>query len=81
MGHPGSDAGLETAGSPLRFASVGMTILSQGPVLPRGSRYGLNTIVIPTGAKRSGEPALSEVEWGPAVSSLTHRFKSDYGPP
>src|SRR5580692_6647295 len=27
----------------------------------------------PTGAKRSGEPALSEVEWGPAVSYGTHR--------
>ena len=26
------------------------------------------TLVIPTGAQRSGEPALSEVEWGPAVS-------------
>ena len=25
-------------------------------------------IVIPTGAKRSGEPGLSEVEWQPAVS-------------
>jgi uncharacterized protein (DUF4415 family) len=30
--------------------------------------------VIPTGAKRSGEPALSEVEWGSAVSTVgAHR--------
>jgi hypothetical protein len=28
----------------------------------------LSPLVIPTGAQRSGEPALSEVEWGPAVS-------------
>jgi len=28
-------------------------------------------LVIPTGAQRSGEPALSEVEWGPAVQDLT----------
>ena len=29
--------------------------------------------VIPTAAKRSGEPAVSEVEWGPAVLSTGQR--------
>jgi hypothetical protein len=42
-------------------------------VIPKGSAVAVAFFVvipkrvIPTGAKRSGEPALSEVEWGSAV--------------
>src|SRR6201996_1669437 len=42
----------------------------------RRSSCGSNRIVIPTGApqERSGEPALSEVEWGPAVLPIAPRY-------
>jgi len=77
-----SPGGREPQVPPLRFAPVGMTILLcpqalQREILDPRNRF----VIVPTGsggtgAKRSGEPALSEVEWGPAVLSASTHTRS-----
>jgi hypothetical protein len=52
---------------PLRYASVGMTILLRDQLLFRSILSGLYRIVIPTGAKRSGATVwfvkISGMDW------------------